>query len=93
MKEKGPQTINTSDIRSLVTMELVGDKGRFNSIRHSPKDLIGPSLEYLISLQKAEEQDAMKVSYQTHLTKIESPEDQLSFIFSSIISEWQRNMP
>ncbi len=84
--ERGPQSTDRITVESVV-------KGQVGTNGQSPNDILGPSLEYLISLNKPEDRDAMRRSYSATLDKLGTVEEKVLFIKTSIADEWKRNMP
>ena len=93
--ERGPQNTHLPQIDVLIKNNLkwVDGMWQFTGNGHPFEELVGPSLEYALSLCRPEDRDAMRASYQNRLEKIKSPKEKALFIASDIVAHWHRNMP
>ena len=94
--ERESPAVRTSEIVEIIHANaswVLDSKGKFDGKGRSPSELLGPCIDYLISLQHSAEQNNARVRYKDCIAEITTPEEKLRFISGTIWGEWQKNMP
>lgn len=94
--ERGPQNVHPPRIDVLIKDNfdwVMGGKGQFKGNGHSFEQLIGSSLDYLISRYRPEDRKTMRASCQARLAKMKSADEKFRLIADDIVADWHKNAP